>query len=246
MKILVCISNVPDTTTKITFTSDNKEFNKAGVQYIINPYDELALTKALELNEAAGGGTVTAIHVGLADAEPNLRKALAVGADEAVRIDAAATDGFFVASEIANYAKDKGFDLILCGRESIDYNGGMVAGMLGELLDLPSVNVITSIRIEGGVAHLERDIDGGREVLESALPMVGSCQKELTEPRIPNMRGIMMARSKPLQVLPAAGATAHTEVAVYASPAPKAGCKFVDPANVEELVQLLHSEAKVI
>ena len=246
MKILVCISNVPDTTTKISFSSDNKEFNKAGVQYIINPYDELALTKALELNEAAGGGTVTAIHVGQVDAEPNLRKALAVGADDAVRIDTAPVDGFFVASEIAHFAKDKGFDLILCGRESIDYNGGMVAGMLGELLDWPSVNVITSITTSGGEAHLERDIDGGREVLKAKLPFVGSCQKELTEPRIPNMRGIMMARSKPLLVLPAAANTAHTQVATYAAPAPKAGCKFLEPSQVEELVQLLHTEAKVI
>lgn len=246
MKILVCISNVPDTTTKITFTPDNKEFNKTGVQYIINPYDELALTKALELNEANGGGTVTAIHVGLADAEPNLRKALAVGADEAVRIDAAPKDGFFVASEIAAYAKDKGFDLILCGRESIDYNGGMVAGMLGELLEWPSVDVITSIQITGNEAHLEHDIDGGREVLKMKTPFVGSCQKELTEPRIPNMRGIMMARSKPLQIVAASVADEFTSVDSYQLPAPKAGCKFIDEQSVEELVQLLHTEAKVI
>jgi electron transfer flavoprotein beta subunit len=246
MKILVCISNVPDTTTRITFTPDNKEFNKSGVQYIINPYDELALTKALELNEAAGGGSVTAIHVGLAENEPNIRKALAVGADDAVRIDAAATDAFMVAREIANYAKDKNFDLILCGRESIDYNGGMVAGMLAELLDWPSVNVITSISVANGEAHLERDIDGGREALKVKLPFVGSCQKELTEPRIPNMRGIMMARTKPLLVIPAAEAEAHTHVAEYASPAAKAGCKFIDANEVETLVQLLHTEAKVI
>lgn len=246
MKILVCISNVPDTTTKITFSPDNKSFNAAGVQYIINPYDELALTKALELNEAAGGGTVTVVHVGLADAEPNLRKALAVGADDAVRIDAAPTDGFQVASEIAAYAKDKQFDLILCGRESIDYNGGVVPGMLAEMLDLPEVNVITSITVNGGVAQVERDIDGGREALEVSLPFVASCQKEITEPRIPNMRGIMMARSKPLQVLPAQSGALHTEVSEYALPAAKAGCRFLEVSEVEKLVELLHSEAKVI
>lgn len=246
MKILVCISNVPDTTTKITFTPDNKEFNKAGVQYIINPYDELALTKALELNEVNGGGTVTAIHVGLVDAEPNLRKALAVGADDAVRIDAAPKDGFFVASEIAAFAKGKDYDLILCGRESIDYNGGMVAGMIGELMEWASVDVITSINITGNEANLEHDIDGGREVLKIQTPFVGSCQKELTEPRIPNMRGIMMARSKPLQVVASTVKEEFTKVDSYQMPVPKAGCKFIDENSIEELVQLLHTEAKVI
>lgn len=246
MKILVCVSNVPDTTTKISFSPDNTQFNSAGVQYIINPYDELALTKALELNEAAGGGTVTAIHVGLADAEPNLRKALAVGADDAVRIDVLPVDGFQVASEIAAYAKDKGFDLILCGRESIDYNSGIVPGMLAEFLDWPEANVITSISISGGTAKMERDIDGGRESLEMQLPFVASCQKEITEPRIPNMRGIMMARTKPLQVLAPQGAQAPAKVASYALPPAKAGCKFLDVNEVEKLVELLHTEAKVI
>jgi len=246
MKILVCVSNVPDTTTKISFSPDNTQFNTAGVQYIINPYDELALTKALELNEAAGGGTVTAIHVGLADAEPNLRKALAVGADDAVRIDVLPVDGFQVASEIAAYAKDKGFDLILCGRESIDYNSGIVPGMLAEFLDWPEANVITSISISGSTAKMERDIDGGRESLEMSLPFVASCQKEITEPRIPNMRGIMMARTKPLQVLAPQGAPAPAKVASYALPPAKAGCKFLDVNEVEKLVELLHTEAKVI
>ena len=246
MKILVCVSNVPDTTTKISFSPDNTQFNTAGVQYIINPYDELALTKALELNEAAGGGSVTVIHVGLADAEPNLRKALAVGADDAVRIDVLPVDGYQVAAEIAAYAKDKGFDLILCGRESIDYNSGMVPGMLAECLDWPEANVITSIAISGNSAKMERDIDGGRESLEMQLPFVASCQKEITEPRIPNMRGIMMARTKPLQVLPSQGSQAPAKVASYALPPAKAGCKFLDVNEVEKLVELLHTEAKVI
>jgi electron transfer flavoprotein beta subunit len=246
MKILVCISNVPDTTTKISFSPDNTQFNSTGVQYIINPYDELALTKALELNEAAGGGTVTAIHVGLADAEPNLRKALAVGADDAVRVDVAPADGFQVAAEIAGYAKDKGFDLILCGRESIDYNSGIVPGMLAEFLGWPEANVITSISISGNTAQIERDIDGGRESMEVQLPFVASCQKEITEPRIPNMRGIMMARTKPLQVLPGQGAEIPARVASYALPPAKAGCKFLEVSEVEKLVELLHTEAKVI
>ncbi len=246
MKILVCISNVPDTTTKISFTPDNKAFNKAGVQYIINPYDELALTKALELNEAAGGGSVTVIHVGVADTEANLRKALAVGADEAVRIDAEPTDAFFVANEIAAYAKDKGFDIIFTGRESIDYNGGQVGGMIAELLDLPMVNVINSISLAGNTATIERDIDGGREVLSVNTPFVVSAQKELTEPRIPNMRGIMMARSKPLQVVAPSAAEKRTEISQYESPQAKAGCKFIDANDAESLIQLLHNEAKVI
>ncbi len=246
MKILVCISNVPDTTTKITFTPDNKAFNKAGVQFIINPYDELALTKALELNEAAGGGTVTVIHVGAADTEANLRKALAVGADDAVRIDAEPTDAFFVANEIAAYAKDKGFDIIFTGRESIDYNGGQVGGMIAELLDLPMVNVINSISLQGNAATIERDIDGGREVVSVDTPFVVSAQKELTEPRIPNMRGIMMARSKPLQVIAPAAAEKRTEISQYQAPQSKAGCKFIDAAEAETLIQLLHNEAKVI
>lgn len=246
MKILVCISNVPDTTTKITFTPDNKAFNKAGVQYIINPYDELALTKALELNEAAGGGSVTVIHVGAADTEANLRKALAVGADEAVRIDAEPTDAFFVANEIAAYAKDKGFDIIFTGRESIDYNGGQVGGMIAELLDLPMVNVINSITLAGNTATIERDIDGGREVVSVNTPFVVSAQKELTEPRIPNMRGIMMARSKPLQVVAPSAAEKRTEISQYQAPQAKAGCKFIDANDAESLIQLLHNEAKVI
>jgi len=186
MKVLVCISNVPDTTTKVTFVDNNTKFNTQGVQFIINPYDELALTKALELTEKSGG-TVTVINVGLADAEPSIRKALAIGAHDAVRINAEPTDAMFVASQIAAYAANENYDLILTGRESIDYNGGMVGGILAGLLGMPCVNVITSIEIDGGVATLERDIDGGKEKVSCPLPFVASAQKELTEPRIPNI-----------------------------------------------------------
>lgn len=245
MKILVCISNVPDTTTKVTFTENNTQFNKQGVQFIINPYDELALTRALEITEKHGG-SVTAINVGLADAEPSIRKALAIGAHDAVRINAEPLDAYFVAEQIAAYAADKQFDLILTGRESIDYNSGLVAGILAEMLSLPVANVITSIEIENGVATMERDIDGGREKLTCSLPLVASAQKELTEPRIPNMRGIMAARTKPLTVVEPNGGTATTICQSYELPAAKGGCKMIPADQAETLIDLLHNEAKVI
>ena len=200
MKVLVCISNVPDTTTKVSFTENNTKFNTQGVQYIINPYDELALTRALEITEKLGG-TVTVINVGLADTEPSIRKTLAIGANDAVRINAEPVDAYFVAEQISAYAKNEAFDLILTGRESIDYNGGMVAGLLGEMMGIASIHVVTKIEIENGIAQIERDIDGGREKLEVKLPLVASAQKDLAETRIPNMRGIMAARTKPLKYL---------------------------------------------
>lgn len=245
MKILVCISNVPDTTTKVTFTDNNTQFNKTGVQFIINPYDEMALTRALELTEKQGG-TVTVINVGQADAEPSIRKALAIGANDAVRINAEPVDGYFVAEQIAAYAKAENFDLIFTGRESIDYNGGQVAGLLGEMLGMPSVNVITSIEIENGTATMEHDIDGGKEKLSSKLPLVVSAQKDLTEPRIPNMRGIMAARTKPLKVVEPAG-QAHTSATVgFDMPAAKGACKMIPADQAEQLIDLLHNEAKII
>lgn len=245
MKILVCISVVPDTTTKITFTDNNTKFNTAGVQFIINPYDELALTRALELTEASGG-TVTAITVGLPDADANIRKALAIGAHDAVRINAAPKNAFFVANEIASYAKDKGFDLILTGRESIDYNGGLVCGLLGEMLGIPSVNVVTKIDVAGSEATLVRDIDGGKETVKVTLPIVASAQKELTEPRIPNMRGIMAARTKPLAVVELSAENTSAEFKSFELPAAKAGVKLISADNPKELIDLLHNEAKVI
>lgn len=245
MKILVCISNVPDTTTKVTFTDNNTKFNKQGVQFIINPYDELALTRALEITEK-NGGTVTTITVGVAETEPTIRKALAIGATDAVRINAEPTDAYFVAEQIAAYAKDKGFDLIFTGRESIDYNSGLVAGLLAEMLQIPHVNVITAIEINDNEAMIERDIDGGREKLTCKMPLVVSAQKELTEPRLPNMRGIMAARTKPLQVIEPTAAVAPTDYNLYELPAPKAGCKMINADEAEKLIELLHHEAKVI
>ncbi len=245
MKFLVCISNVPDTTAKITFT-EGKTLNSAGIQFIINPYDEIALTRALELKEAAGGGTVTVVHVGPSSVEPTIRKALAIGADDAVRINADPADAFFVASQIAEFARKNNFDLILTGRESIDYNSAQVAGMLGELLGLPSVCVVTKLDINGTEALLEREIDGGKEMLNCSLPFVLSAQKGMAEPRIPNMRGIMSARTKPLQVIEPVAVIPLTQSLKYDLPPAKQSCKMVAPDKMDELVGLLHSEAKVI
>lgn len=248
MNILVCLSQVPDTTTKIVFSSDNKSLNKTGVQYIINPYDELALTKALELNEATGGGTVTVIHVGGPDAEPVLRKALAIGADEAVRIDTEAIDSRQVAAELAAWVKDQAYDLVLAGRESIDYNSGLVGGMLSQYLDWPLVNVATSIEAPGhaGTLVVCRDIDGGREKLEVNLPAVITCQKELTEPRIPNMRGIMAARSKPLKVVQAQGQPSDLTLITHALPPARQACRYFEADQMDALVEALRQQAKVL
>lgn len=246
MKIAVCISNVPDTTSKITFTPDKKSFNAAGVQFIINPYDEIALTRALELKEAAGSGSVTVIHVGPAANEANIRKALAIGADDAIRINAEATDAYFVASQIAEVAKKNSYDIILTGRESIDYNSAQVGPMLAELLNLPSVAVVQKLDVSNGEAVMEREIDGGKEVLTCKLPLVVTAQKGMAEPRIPNMRGIMTARTKPLQVVEPSGNDKFTESISFDNPPSKQAVKLVEAGKEEELVQLLHTEAKVI
>lgn len=245
MKILVCISNVPDTTTKVTFTDNNTKFNTQGVQFIINPYDELALSRALEITEKQGG-TVTTITVGLADTEASIRKGLAIGATEAVRINAEPTDAYFVAEQIAAYAKSENFDLILTGRESIDYNGGQVCGLLGEMLGMPSINVITTIDIENGMATMTRDIDGGKEKISCKLPLVASAQKEFTEPRIPNMRGIMAARTKPLKVVEPTDVSKTSATIAFDMPPAKGSCKMIPAEQAEQLIDLLHNEAKII
>ncbi len=244
MKILVCLSVVPDTTTKITFTDGDTKFNTSGVTWIMNPYDEMALTRALELTEQMTG-TVTTVTVGLVDTEAVIRKALAVGANDAVRINAAPMDAMQVAAEISAYAKSENYDLIFTGRESIDYNGGLVAGLIGEMMNLPSINVATKIDITGNTAKLERDIDGGREVMECELPFVLSAQKEFAEPRIPNMRGIMAARTKPLKVIEPAASNA-TSFNKFELPKPKQGVKMITPENAGDVIGLLHTEAKVI
>lgn len=245
MKILVCISNVPDTTTKITFSDDKKAFNSTGVQFIINPYDEIALTRALELTETSSG-SVTVITVGDNTTEPTIRKALAIGATDAVRVNAAPRDAFYVARQIASYAADKGFDMILTGRESIDYNGAQVASMVGELLDIPTISIVKSLQIEGGTATLEREIEGGKELISCPLPLVASASEGMAEPRIPNMRGIMSARTKPLAVIEPVEVPLLQQVLQYEKPAARSQVKLVQSEEVQKLVDMLHSEAKVI
>lgn len=248
MKILVCISHVPDTTSKINFTDNDTVFDTSGVQFVINPYDEFSLTRAMWFKEKQGA-TVTVVSVGNATTEPTLRKALAIGADDAIRVDADATDGFFVAKQLAAVVKNGGYDLVLAGRESIDYNGGMVPGMLASLLDFNFVNGCTGMEVDGNSATLSREIDGGSEQLSADLPLVVAGQKGLVEEkdlRIPNMRGIMMARKKPLAVLDPVAAVEATAAQSFEKPAPKGAVKLVDADSVDELINLLHNEAKVI
>lgn len=245
MKILVCISNVPDTTTKITFTNDNTQFNTAGVQYIVNPYDEIALSKAISLCEG-GKGSVTVINVGENTTEPTIRKALAIGADDAVRINAAPRDAYFTAFQIAEYAKSQEFDMILTGRESIDYNGAQVAAMIGEFLDIPSISIIKKLDYDGSTATLEREIEGGKEILTVTGKFIASCAEGVAEPKIPNMRGIMSARTKPLQVVEAKEIEQLSKIESFQTPPPRGTVKLVPSEDTEKLIDLLHQEAKVI
>jgi len=245
MKILVCISHVPDTTSKITFTDNNTAFNTAGVQFIINPYDEIALSKAVDL-AANGAGTVTCITVGDASTDATIRKALAIGADNAVRVNAQPLDAWFVANQIAQYARTNSFDLIMTGRESIDYNGAQVPALLGELLGIPSVSIAKGLSIENGQALVEREIEGGKEVVTASLPLVVGTAEGVAEPKIPNMRGIMSARTKPLEVIDPIAVEALTEIKAFDTPPSRGSVKLIDENNVDELVRLLHTEAKVI
>tara|TARA_B100000700_G_C15039044_1_gene854310 strand:+ start:825 stop:1571 length:747 start_codon:yes stop_codon:yes gene_type:complete len=248
MNILVCISSVPDTTSKINFTANNTKFDDNGIQFVINPYDEFGLTKAMMIKESSGG-KVTIITVGDMSVEPVMRKALAIGADEAIRVNMNPLDSFSTAKEISNYINQNNFDLIIAGRESIDYNGGAVPGMISEILQLPFVNACIGCEIEGSSAKLIREIDGGKEMISSSLPMVIGGQKGLVEEselRIPNMRGIMQSRTKPLHVLDPSSEIVNTLSVSFEKPQSKGSCKMVDSSNVEELVDLLHNEAKII
>jgi len=246
MKILVCISKAPDTTSKIAFTPDMRAFDENGVQYIVNPYDEwYALVKALEIKETSGAD-ITIITVGNASDEAIMRKALAIGADEAVRIDIEPQDAYLVATSIADFAQEKGFDLILTGKETINFNGSQIGGMIAEALGSPYVSIASKLDLTGNNLTLEREIAGGVEVVEVSLPAVVSCAKGMAEQRIPNMRGIMAARTKPLQVISPNTREALTTYISFASPAAKSGVKLIDANNMDELVALLHSEAKVI
>jgi electron transfer flavoprotein beta subunit len=247
MKILVCVSKTPDTTSKIAFTEGNTKFDEAGVQWIINPYDEwYALVRAIELKEKDPSVVLHLVTVGGADTEPVIRKALALGGDEAIRVNATSNDSYYIAAQIAEIAKQGGYDLVFTGKETIDYNGASVGGMVAEMLDMPYISLATKFDLEGSKATVTREIEGGEEVAEVNLPLVVSCQKGVAEQRIPNMRGIMAARTKPLKVVEPVAAEPLTQIAGYELPPAKAGVKLVSPDNVAELVRLLHEEAKVI
>lgn len=246
MKILVCVSKTPDTTSKIAFTDGNSKFDENGVQWIINPYDEwYSLVRAIELKEKDAATIIHLVTVGGADAEPIIRKALALGGDEAIRVNADSSDSFFIASQIAAIAKD-GYDLVFTGKETIDYNGSSIGGMVAELIDAPYISLATKFDLNGTTATVTREIEGGEEVAEVSLPVVVSCQKGVAEQRIPNMRGIMAARTKPLKVVEPVAVDALTAVVSFELPPAKAGVKLVSPDNVGELVRLLHEEAKAI
>jgi electron transfer flavoprotein beta subunit len=247
MKILVCISKTPDTTAKIAFTDNNTKFVSDGVQWIINPYDEwYALVRAIELKEKDPSVSIHLINVGGAENDAIIRKALALGGDEAIRVNIESQDSFTIASQIAAVAKEGGYDLIFTGKETIDYNGSSIGGMVAELLDLPFVSLATKFELTGTTATLNREIEGGEETVEAALPLVVSTQKGMAEQRIPNMKGIMGARTKPLKVVEPVAVDALTSIAGFELPPAKAGVKLVSPDQPEELVRLLHEEAKVI
>ena len=245
MKILVCISHVPDTTSKINFTENNTKFDPNGVQFIIGPYDDYALARAIELKESTGS-TVTVLNVGTAETEPTIRKALAIGADDAIRINAEPTDSFFVASQIAEHAKAGGYDLILMGRESIDYNSGAVHGIVGEMLGIPSVSPVMKLEVDGTKVKMAREIEGGKEYVEATLPLVAGCQEPIAEWKIPNMRGIMSAKTKPLKVVDAKAIDSGIKLQKFELPPPKGAVKMISADNVGELVTLLKNEAKVL
>ena len=248
MKILVCISNVPDTTTKIKFAGDNK-LDTTGIQWVINPWDELSLTRALELKDSNPGliESVTVAHVGPASSEPTIRKALAIGADSAIRVNAEPLDAFFVAAQLEKVITEENFDIVLCGIESSDFNGSTLGGMLAEFLGYPSVSAVSGINIENEDIIIKREIDGGSELVSVPVPFVAIVQKGIAlEPRIAAMRGIMMARKKPIKVIEPADVEALTEVSSYEMPPEKEACKFIDPDNPEELIDILQNKEKLI
>ena len=248
MKILVCISSVPDTTSKINFTLDNCKFDPTGVQFIINPNDEFCLTKAILLKEKLGA-TITLINVGTAETEPILRKAYAIGADDIIRIDATPTDALMVATEIAKVAKEGAYDLIICGKESLDYNGGMVGGYLAALLDLPFINKCIGLEIEGNSVTAAREVEGGKELLSASLPLVIAGQKGLTQEkdlRIPNMRNLMAARTKAIEVRTAEGTSKGTTIVGFEKMPAKQPVKMIAADDLDTLINLLENEAKVI
>lgn len=249
MKILVCISNVPDTTTKVRFTEADTKLDVTGIQWVINPWDELSLTRALELKDDGTTGVklVTVAHVGPASSEPTIRKALAIGADDAVRVNAEPGDAYYVAAQLAEVVRKEQYDIILCGIESSDYNGSLTGGMLAEFLGVPSVSAVSGLKIENGSVIVTRELDGGREIVSVPAPFVAIVQKGIAkEPRIAAMRGIMTARTKPVRVHEPVSVDTLTSIISYEKPAPRTACRFIDAENPKQLIELLQNEAKVI
>ena len=245
MKILLCASKTPDTTAKINFTADKKALDGNGVQFILNPYDDHALARAMDIKEQ-NNATLTVIHAGDASSEAILRRALSIGADDCVRINIEPVDSYTVANEISAAIKGETFDLVITGRESIDYNSSQVSSLLGEMLNIPSIDFVTDIQFAGNTATVKRFIDGGEETISVNLPIVISATKELAEPRIPNMRGIMASRTKPIKVVEPTGDAPLVEIDHFEAPVAKSGCTFIDPANAGELMDILHNKEKVI
>ena len=245
MKILVCITHVPDTTSKISFTDQNTRFESQGVQFIIGPYDDYALARAIELKESSGC-TVTVLNVGGAETEPTIRKALAIGADDAIRVNAQPSDSYFTAVQIAEQVKAGGYDLILMGRESIDYNSGVVHALVGELLGMPSVSPVMKLEIDGNHVRMVKEIEGGKEVVEADLPLIAGCQEPIAEWKIPNMRGIMSARTKPLKVVEPVSVDKTIENQGFELPPAKGAVTMITAGEEKELVLKLKTVAKVI
>ena len=248
MNILVCISCVPDTTSKINFKEGNSSFDSEGVQFVINPNDEFGLTRAIWLQQKSGA-KVTVVTVGDESCDPILRKCLAIGADQALRVNIQAKDGFQVASILSTICKDKNYDLIITGRESIDYNGGMVPGMISAITNINFIDKCIALNISGNSVEAAREIEGGKENISTQLPLIIGGQKGLVEEsdlRIPNMRGIMMARKKELIVIEVSEDPSATHSKSFEKPQPKGEVTLVSSDNIEKLIDLLHNEAKAL
>lgn len=246
MKLLVCISKTPDTTAKIVFDNTGKKLIEEGIQYIMNPYDEwYALVRAIELKEQHGG-TVEVIHVGDSGSEQIIRKALAIGADSAIRVDHIPQGSFDTAHQIAHYADNKAFDIIFLGKETIDHHGSEVGGMVAGLLNLPFVAYSNKLTVEGTKAIIESEMEGGVRVSEVSLPMVISCAKGMAEQRIPNMMGIMNAKKKPLEVITPVNSEILINLDHFELPPVKSSVKMISPDHIDEMIDVFKTELKII
>jgi electron transfer flavoprotein beta subunit len=238
MKILVCISCVPDTTSKVSFTDDNK-FNKENIQFIIGPYEDYALARAVELKEKNSEIDISILNVGLSENDPLLRKGLAIGADRAYRINSEPNNSNFVAHNIASFIKKNNFDLVLMGKESIDYNSGLVHYLSGALLDIQTFNPVTYLEIDNNNVIIKRETESGIEKIKASLPLILGCQEPIAEWKIPNMRGIMNARTKELSVIEPISVQSSLKHKKYSLPPEKEEIKYVDKDNLEVLINEL-------